>query len=253
MKEKTGIYQIKNILTGKVYVGSSIDIHDRILDHKQMLKKDKHHSPKLQNSVNKYGVENFLFEMIEECSKEFLVEREQYWIDLFSGYTNGYNSRPKASNNLGFKFSEESKERIRKSQKGLQAGSKHPLYGKKHSEETKQKMRLSKLGKKLSEETKNKMSEIRKGRKSPMEGKKHSEESKKKISEKGKNLRCGTKNKASKLNDEIVYEIRKFWDELKPEQNNVTYKTILLFCEKYGVTYTTMYNIVKKKSWLHIC
>lgn len=56
MKEKTGIYQIKNILTGKVYVGSSIDIHDRILDHKQMLKKDKHHSPKLQNSVNKYGV-----------------------------------------------------------------------------------------------------------------------------------------------------------------------------------------------------
>lgn len=248
---KTGIYKIINNINGKVYVGSAINISDRFLDHKQMLKRNKHHSTKLQNSVNKHGVENFTFEIIEECSKELLIEREQYWIDTLDSYKSGYNCRPNASNMLNFVFSAESKEKMKKSQKGLHSGTKHPLYGKKHSEETKEKIRISKIGKKLSEETRNKMSKIRKGRDSPMKGKKHSEETKEKISKNHRSIK-GEKNPASKLNETLVKEIREIWDTLKPEKNGITYKTILDLCKKYNITYTPMYNIVKYKSWKHV-
>jgi len=84
----------------------------------------------------------------------------------------------------GKKFSEEHKKNISKSHKGLLSGEKHPLFGKHHSEETKQKIRMNNhLGKKASEETKLKMSESHKGRKAWNKGLKHSEETKKKIRE----------------------------------------------------------------------
>jgi len=57
----TGIYRIVNIVTGKVYVGSAININKRWSIHKLRLKENKHHSIKLQNSVNKHGIDNFLF------------------------------------------------------------------------------------------------------------------------------------------------------------------------------------------------
>jgi hypothetical protein len=252
MATKTGIYQIKNTITGKVYVGSAINIKNRFLDHKQLLKRQKHHSKKLQHSVNKYGIENFVFEIIEECEKDFLIEREQYYINTYESYEKGYNATPTAGSKLGFKFSEESKKKMRQSQKGLRAGEKHPLYGKRHSEETKRKISIKNSGKKASEETKRKMSKSRKGRTPAMLGKKHSEETKRKISKANEDKLKGEKNPSSKLNDFLVLEIRNLWDQLKPEKNNLTYKTIMLFCEKYSVTYSTIYNIVKRKSWIHI-
>ena len=81
MKKRTGIYKIKNIITEKVYVGSAIDIDNRWRKHKQMINEGDHHSIKLQNSVNKHGIDQFVFEIVEECKKELLIEREQYWID----------------------------------------------------------------------------------------------------------------------------------------------------------------------------
>lgn len=251
MKVKTGIYKIINNINNKIYIGSAININDRFLDHKQMLKRNKHHSKKLQNSVNKHGLENFIFEIIEECGKELLIEREQYWIDELDSYNNGYNSRPIASNMLNFVFSTESKEKMKKSHKGLQNGDKHPLYGKKHSEETKEKIRKSKIGKKLSEETKSKMSKIRKGRSSPMKGKRHSEETKEKISKNHINVN-GEKNPKSKLTNVLVKEIREIWDQLQPEKSGTTYKTIMFLCEKYNMSYTPIYNVVKYKSWKEV-
>lgn len=87
-----GIYHIKNIITGKVYIGSSVDIQSRIKTHRFSLKKNKHHSVKLQRSYNKYGKNNFLFEIIELCDKNDLEIKEKEWINYFNSYYNGYNT-----------------------------------------------------------------------------------------------------------------------------------------------------------------
>ena len=86
-------------------------------------------------------------------------------------------------------------------------GQSNPFYGKKHSEESKQKMASVKLGRKLSDETKKKMSECHKGEKHHFFGKHHLEETKKKISEtkKGSHQTEETKKKRSE-------SIKKWWD-----------------------------------------
>lgn len=155
-----GIYKITNIINNKCYVGSSVNITGRWYQHKTELKFNKHHSIKLQRSYNKHGVDNFKYEIIEECDIETLIIREQYYIDLFGCYKNGYNSVMSAScPMLGMSHSKETKEILR--QKSV--GNKNML-NKKHTEETKDKIRKKLKGVSLSDETKSKMSKSRKGR-----------------------------------------------------------------------------------------
>ena len=78
----TGIYKIKNIVNNKVYIGSAVNLYIRWHNHKSQLNKKKHHSIKLQRAWNKHNELSFVFEIIEECEKEKLIEREQYYIDL---------------------------------------------------------------------------------------------------------------------------------------------------------------------------
>ncbi len=86
-----GIYKIKNLLNGKLYIGQSVNIEQRWRMHIIELKNNRHHSACLQNAWNKYGEENFEFSIIEECQIDQLNLREMYWIDKFDSYKNGYN------------------------------------------------------------------------------------------------------------------------------------------------------------------
>ena len=104
----TGIYKILNLVNGKMYIGSAIDIKNRWYRHKTKLKYSKHHSIKLQRSYNKHGIENFIYEVIEECEKEKLIEREQFFIDLYNSYKEGYNCTKKSNSRLGIKHSNKS-------------------------------------------------------------------------------------------------------------------------------------------------
>lgn len=90
---KTGVYCIKNMVNGKKYIGSSINIEERWASHKRALKNGTHHSPHLQYAWDKYGKENFDFYIIEECSDLERVDREQFYIDLYESYNHdkGYN------------------------------------------------------------------------------------------------------------------------------------------------------------------
>lgn len=62
----SGIYKIRNIVNDKLYVGSSCSMQERKTKHIRDLRLNKHHSPKLQNAWNKYGENNFVFEVIKE-------------------------------------------------------------------------------------------------------------------------------------------------------------------------------------------
>jgi group I intron endonuclease len=65
-KKFAGIYCIKNTLNNKVYIGSSLSISTRLKNHKVLLRKNKHHSYKLQGAFNKHGEDTFKFEILEE-------------------------------------------------------------------------------------------------------------------------------------------------------------------------------------------
>jgi len=117
---KTGVYKITNLVTGKVYIGSSINIELRWREHKRDLLRNKHHSTKLQRSYNIHGINNFTFEILVECKKDknTIINLEQYYIDKFNSYKKGYNSRPLADNNLGSKRTETFKKNRSKKMKG---------------------------------------------------------------------------------------------------------------------------------------
>lgn len=105
MNKRTGIYKIENQQDKKCYIGSAVDVYGRKRTHFSSLSKNKHHSIYLQRAYNKYGKENFVFEIIEFCEKEKLIEREQYYLDMLNPE---YNICKIAGNCLGIKGSKES-------------------------------------------------------------------------------------------------------------------------------------------------
>lgn len=107
---KSGVYKIKNILNNKVYVGSSVNIYERWSEHKRELSKNNHHSILLQRAWNKYGEENFEFNVLEKCNESELLDKEQYYLDLYVAYdkNKGYNiARHSSAPMKGRKHSQE--------------------------------------------------------------------------------------------------------------------------------------------------
>lgn len=113
-RHKSGIYIITNLMNGKMYVGSSKNIYNRYHAHLSRLKNNKHISKHLQSSYNKYGIDNFIFEVIEYCDQLELANREQYYID---GLNPEYNKRLDATSNINVLISSQAKEKISKSLK----------------------------------------------------------------------------------------------------------------------------------------
>ena len=135
-----GIYLIINQITGRIYVGSSIDIELRFYMHHYHLNRNEHGNFFLQRAWNCYGPDAFQFCIVEECARNKLLEIEQLWIDATS---RKYNIVPIAGNTLGRICSDETKEKIRQSK-----------LGKKCSEESKLKRSLAAKGRPKSEEHK---------------------------------------------------------------------------------------------------
>ncbi len=107
------VYQIRNLVNGKVYVGSTARFDNRCAEHKYGVKK-QHHNIHLQNAVNKYGASNFVIEPIEKVlDKNDLIAREQYWIDALDACESGYNLRSIADRNVGIKHTPEQIEKMR--------------------------------------------------------------------------------------------------------------------------------------------
>src|SRR4051794_9917631 len=106
----SGIYKITNINNNKFYVGSAYYIKGRWGKHRSQLRRNIHKNKYLQNAWNKNGETSFVFEILEECAKDVVIEREQYYIDLLKPE---YNISMFASNTTGVKTSDEVKEKLR--------------------------------------------------------------------------------------------------------------------------------------------
>jgi len=116
---KSGIYIIENILTGKKYIGSSINCYDRIKRHFMDLNNGKHHSIYLQRCWKKYSSEHFRFKIIEEVNNEELEKREQHWLNFYKSYEKdkGYNICKIAGITTGYKHTEKSRIKMSKTWK----------------------------------------------------------------------------------------------------------------------------------------
>jgi len=166
MDKISGIYKIKCLKNEKIYIGSSFNIIKRIDNHFKKLKNKNHINRHLQASYDIYGEDNFTWEILEQCDVEFLLDREQFWMDKTKCYdrTLGFNNCMKSDRPSGYKHTEEAKLKISELKSG-----------RKLSQEHIDKIAKSNTGKKRSEEYKRKMSESRLGEKNPMFGKKQDE------------------------------------------------------------------------------
>lgn len=187
------IYSITNLKNNKRYIGITSNAYNRKRVHFWALKNNRHCNEKLQNSYNKYGEDNFIFEIIETIDSDdrmVALERENFYIKKYDSYKNGYNK------SLGFDGSvlqKRSNETILKLIKRMK-GNKYWL-GKKHTKETKDKISLANKNKVVTKVTREKLSKALKGKqigeKNPFYNKKHTEETKNKIREKvGKKVLC---------------------------------------------------------------
>ena len=88
-----GIYKITNQITKECYIGQSVDVAKRFKDHvKCGLDIDRPQGNKLYQSMLEYNLWNFSFELLEECPKEQLNEKEKFYISLYDSCNYGYNS-----------------------------------------------------------------------------------------------------------------------------------------------------------------
>lgn len=87
------IYKITNLINQKVYIGQTVKtVEKRFQQHKSNSNKEYFSQIVLYKAFNKYGINNFKCEKVEEVDNQYLDEREKYWIEYYDSYFNGYNS-----------------------------------------------------------------------------------------------------------------------------------------------------------------
>jgi group I intron endonuclease len=188
-----GVYIIQNIINEHFYIGHSRDIEGRICVHSKSLERHCHHSKYLQRAYDKYGEDNFVYDILVACDESLLELKEQELIDKLhpqynvnlivsdppmkgkhhsKEYKIGMSKRMLGNQYaVGTKHSDEDR---RKTSERMKGNKFNAWAGKKHSEETKKRMSLAQIGnqnsvgcwkgRKHSEETKRRMSESQKKR-----------------------------------------------------------------------------------------
>lgn len=197
MDKVSGIYIIRNKINNKIYIGQSINIHNRIKSH-------KYRGSLFYKAIKKYGWDNFYYEILEECSNDFLDEKEIFYIKKYKSIDKdiGYNILTEPKENpvpKGSKRTQELKDKWSLNRKGKRKGIENSFYGKKHSDDAKKIMSDRK-----------KISYIGKG--NPFFGKKHSIETISKLKEIGQKRDMSRFFKKVIQIDLITNQIIKEWN-----------------------------------------
>lgn len=207
----SGIYWLYQVSRDRaVYVGSSGNMAQRWRQHRHNLAKGNTHNQYLQRVWNKYGAADFQFMVLEECTVERLIEREQFWADALDPACNVGEFVENATR--GTRFTEEHRRKL--SEAARKRGPHGPC-----SEETKLKISEAQKGKSIPLEQREKMSAARRGRKlsyehcQSLKGHPHPQtpETRMKISQSMKGNKNGLGNKSNtglKLSEEQRRKMR---------------------------------------------
>jgi len=128
-KSKTGIYCWVNKVNGNTYVGSGLSLYKRISNYYQPSYYLREANLLIVKAINKHGLDNFALVILEYTHAKFLIEREQYWIDKIEPAYNMIKTP-------GIIFSSDH-HRKTIDRKGIR----NSFWGKKHTDETKLKMK----------------------------------------------------------------------------------------------------------------
>lgn len=220
MEKVAGIYKIENKINHKIYIGQTNNLDKRKAEHFNELNNNKHFNYYLQRSVNKYGIDNFDFVVLQTCDndRKLLNELETYWWVYYSKLVGKENMYNLAHTGNAHNTSETTRKNLSISHKGLVP----PNKGKKASAETVEKLRISHLGqvsankgKHPSVETRRKISEHQKGRIPWNKGIPMSEEQKKKVSQGKKGQTYGKMSAEHKTN--LVKSLKLAWKRRKED------------------------------------
>lgn len=249
---KGGVYLILNHVKGKGYIGSSVSLNKRWVNHKYHLKKGDHRNILLQRAWNKYGPNAFSFHVLEEVpNRENLATREQGWLDICLPLVPYYNIKSQAYHNYAPGKDRLEKMRERMIGNKMAAGKGHP-----QTEETKKRISEKLKGTRHSEESYKRQSE-------KITGRKHSPESIEKMRrvhlamrqkqrelgllgrkvKKGPGKRKGEASHFAKLTEEKVIQIRRLHAD-----GGVGVE----LARQFGVNKTVISAIVNRKTWKHI-
>lgn len=234
--KKTGIiYCFHCLVNGKKYIGKSISISNRSSRHKRNVKDGV--VSKFYNAVRKYGWENFIFGIIEECDENILNEREIFYIETYKTLTEGYNMTSGGDGGTTWIVPEDVRKKYSERMKNF-----------KHNDEAKIKISKANSGRKWSGDAKRKLSEKLKGKKGPL------------ISEEAKN-KLSLQRKGVPRPPEVIQKVIQTKKEKYKPENHISSKKFIFispegveyvivgkfkkFCEEQGISCWGMRNMVK--------
>lgn len=157
----SGIYQILCVPTGKVYIGSAVDLWNRWRQHRGDLQRNKHPNSYLQHAWNKHGAAAFQFQVLLFCSATELIAQEQQKIDALKATDDrhGFNLAPTAGSHLGIKRSIETRAKLSSVRRQIMSSSaaraavSRVHKGKTMSDEARARMSAAHMGQKKSAES----------------------------------------------------------------------------------------------------
>jgi group I intron endonuclease len=206
----SGIYQIRNLRNGKRYIGSAVCFRKRWAVHGSGFKNGNHPNRFLMRSWSEHGSDAFVFEIIETCAVEDLIQREQHWIDSACPE---YNLSPTAGNCLGVRHSEETRRKRSELNRGNKfcvgrkpsakclaavSAANRARKGYKRSPESVELTASAHRGMKRSAETRRRISEAMRGKKRAPRSEEHKANLSSALKGRRKNLRANSDDANSK-------------------------------------------------------
>lgn len=231
------VYLIHNIINNKVYVGKTKNLKKRWASHIS-LAKNKATNQYIHRAIRKYGVNNFIFSIIQVLNTEHEYNQaEMYWIKYFNSnnLNYGYNLTQGGDGSSGREQTKITRAKISKTKKGKMIGKDNPFYGKTHSEKTKNEISRKNTGLAKSDLFKEYKKISMSGANNHFYGKQHTTETIKKIS--------GENSKSAKLTSEQVLEIISLF-----KSGQYTQKQIGIM---YNISQQQISRIITGQRWKH--
>lgn len=194
-----GIYKITSP-SGKIYIGPSVNILSRINKYKNAKCITQ---PIILKSILKYGWENHLFEIVLECEKSELNEKERYYQELFNCIgKNGLNCMLTNTSTKTGKARQETIDKLKG--RKLSESTRQKMRDRKTSDETKLKLSIASTGRIISKETRDKISESNKGKKRTKE---YIDKMKQRVVSDETKLKLSIAKKGNKVSDKTKLKI----------------------------------------------